>query len=89
MAPTRKLTSASRSAPQEIAVALDFHLRSQKTNRPGTASDPQTTVGILWETWFNNVRNAEQNEQMKKLPSVRAIVCKVLKLCRLRVEMGP
>jgi hypothetical protein len=41
------------------------------------------TAGILWETWCNNVRNTEQNEQMKKRPSVRAIMCKILKLFRL------
>jgi hypothetical protein len=29
-------------------------------------------VGILWETSCNNVGNSEQNEQMKKRPSVRA-----------------
>jgi hypothetical protein len=29
-------------------------------------------AGILWETSRNNVGNSEQNEQMKKRPSVRA-----------------
>jgi hypothetical protein len=42
-----------------------------------------TAAGFLWETWCNNVRNTEQNEQMKKGPSVRAIICKILKLFRL------
>ena len=42
-----------------------------------------TTAGILWETCCNNVQNTEQNEHMKMHPSVRAIMCKLLKLFRL------
>ena len=45
-------------------------------------------VGILWETSCNNVGNSEQNEQMKKRPSVRAIMCKYMKMLVFMKEMG-
>ena len=45
-------------------------------------------VGILWETSCNNVGNSEQNEQMKKHRSVRAIMNKLLKMLVFRKEMG-
>jgi len=45
-------------------------------------------VGILWETYCNNVGNSEQNEQMKKRPSVRANHVKFLKMLVFMKEMS-
>jgi hypothetical protein len=46
------------------------------------------TVGILRETSCNYLANSEQNEQMKKHPSVRAIMNKLLKMFVFRKERG-
>jgi hypothetical protein len=47
-----------------------------------------STAGILWETYCNNLGNTEQNEQMKKRPSARAIMCKFMKVLVFRKESG-
>jgi hypothetical protein len=53
-----------------IAGRLIYQLRSCRARTIGPGE--RQTVGILWETSCNNVGNSEQNEQMKKRPSVRA-----------------
>ena len=45
-------------------------------------------MGILRETSCNYLGNSEQNEQMKKHPSVRAIMNKLLKMLVFRKERG-
>jgi hypothetical protein len=44
--------------------------------------------GILRETSRNYLANSEQNEQMKKHPSVREIMNKLLKMFVFRKERG-
>jgi hypothetical protein len=52
--------------------ALAPWIRSIESSSRTTRRSKGKNVGILWETSCNNVGNSEQNEQMKKRPSVRA-----------------
>jgi hypothetical protein len=45
-------------------------------------------VGILRETYCNNVGNSEQNEQMKNIHPCGQIMCKFMKMLVFRKEMG-
>jgi hypothetical protein len=61
----------------ETAIGCEFP--GTNAEQPKFLANRPSTAGILWETWCNNLKNTEQNEQLKKLPSARAIMCKVLK----------